>query len=398
MDGGYEDAFPSDEIGRGIGRASGRQRGNVTSPTFGRRSGGRGISSVNGVDGQELVRVPFKTASQFVSEYEPLQYALEPIIRTGSLYTLTAKTGAGKTAWMVVAALAVVTGRGDILGLEASIGRVAYCCFENPDDIRMRLMIAAFLLNVDLTEVSSRLMILDMRVKPEAVEAELQDLSRSAPFSLVFVDTLAAFFDGDDINNAVQGGEFIRRMRPITRLPGKPAVLVAAHPIKSATEDQLLPYGSGAILNEVDGNLTLWRKPEGGAIRFHWLGKLRGLEFEAPEYRFEISSSPAILDAKGRQIMLPTMRPAAKVDAEASEQADINISIKLLQAILAHPGASQRELGEIVGRAKSTVNGKLFALQRDKLVISELGVLTVTPKGEKALERAVRPGTKGAQQ
>lgn len=33
-------------------------------------------------------------------------------------------------------------------------------------------------------------------------------------FALCIVDTLAAFFDGDDINNAVQGGQFMRRLRP----------------------------------------------------------------------------------------------------------------------------------------------------------------------------------------
>ena len=109
---------------------------------------------------------------------------------------------------MIAATLAIGTGRKDILNLEVERGRVAYCCFENPDDIRMRLAISAFLLNVDLREIGDRIMVLDMRVKPEAVLAELRDLSPAYPFSLVFVDTLAAFFDGDDINNAVQGGEF----------------------------------------------------------------------------------------------------------------------------------------------------------------------------------------------
>jgi hypothetical protein len=37
---------------------------------------------------------------------------------------------------------------------------------------------------------------------------------------------------------------------------------VSAHPIKNASENALVPYGSGAILNEVDGNLTLWKSPE----------------------------------------------------------------------------------------------------------------------------------------
>jgi hypothetical protein len=53
----------------------------------------------------------FKSVSAFCAEYVPLAYVIEGIVRSGSLYTLTAKTGSGKTALAVIAALAVVTGR-----------------------------------------------------------------------------------------------------------------------------------------------------------------------------------------------------------------------------------------------------------------------------------------------
>ncbi len=89
--------------------------------------------------------VSFKTAAAFVGEYVPLSYTIEPMLRSASLYTLTARTGAGKTAFNVVAALAVATGRADILGREVHKGRVAYLACENPDDIRMRIQIAAFM-------------------------------------------------------------------------------------------------------------------------------------------------------------------------------------------------------------------------------------------------------------
>jgi hypothetical protein len=56
--------------------------------------------------------------------------------------------------------------------------------------------------------------------------------------------------------------------------------LVAAHPIKNAPEDNLMPYGSGAILNEVDGNLTLWKNPNTGIVSLYWQGKLRGFDGE----------------------------------------------------------------------------------------------------------------------
>jgi hypothetical protein len=40
--------------------------------------------------------VAFKTLAAFVKEYSPLDYTVEPIIRGGLLYTLTARTGGGK--------------------------------------------------------------------------------------------------------------------------------------------------------------------------------------------------------------------------------------------------------------------------------------------------------------
>ncbi len=63
---------------------------------------------------------------------------------------ISGNSGSGKTGFNVIAALANATGRADILGREVAKGRAAYCAAENPDDVRMRFMIAAFLLNIDL--------------------------------------------------------------------------------------------------------------------------------------------------------------------------------------------------------------------------------------------------------
>ena len=59
--------------------------------------------------------VTFKDVVAFCGEYAPLAYAIEGIVRSGSLYTLTGKTGDGKTGFNVVMTLAVATGRKDIL-------------------------------------------------------------------------------------------------------------------------------------------------------------------------------------------------------------------------------------------------------------------------------------------
>ena len=63
---------------------------------------GRRIARANGHD--TAVPAEFKTLAEFCREYVPLAYAVEPLLRTSALYTLTARTGHGKTAFLIVAA------------------------------------------------------------------------------------------------------------------------------------------------------------------------------------------------------------------------------------------------------------------------------------------------------
>jgi hypothetical protein len=328
----------------------------------------------------------FKTAQDFCAEFVPPSYAIEPIVRSGSLYTTTARTGSGKTAFLITTALAVATGRPDILGREVTRGRVAYIAAENPDDLRMRLMVAAWQFNIDLSEISHNLLIMDKRCKPEELIIRLKSAqSRGGAFSLIMIDTLAAFFDGADANDNVQAGEFIRRLRPLTQLDNHPSVIVAAHPVKNASEDNLVPYGGGAILNEVDGNLTL-SKTGGGAVKMHWQGKLRGVEFDPMFFKIEAASSPDVIDAKGRQVQLPVMRPATETDAEQREEAETNTDIALLRAMLAEPSAGIRGWATAIHKSKTLVGKKLQKLRNERLVDVTLNKWAITEKGKKALE------------
>jgi hypothetical protein len=139
-------------------------------------------------------------------------------------------------------------------------------------------------------------------------------------------------------------------------------------------------------LNEVDGNLTLWRKPDTATVHLHWQGKLRGLEFTPQPFRFEIVGSPDILDAKGRQVQLPVIRPIAPADEEARQAGDTNLAPRLLRAIKANPAGSQNDWAVAIDRSKSGVNRHLQGLRAEKLVDVQLGRWFITARGEKALK------------
>lgn len=321
----------------------------------------------------------------FCREYTPLSYVVEPLVRSSALLTLTAKTGHGKTGLLVAMALAVSTGRPDVLGREVKQGRVLYLAVENGDDVRMRMMVTAHRHNINLSEIGDNLIVADRRLTPEDALARLRD-GEWGPFTLVVADTFAAWFDGRDINDNVQAGEFMRRVRTLTGLPGKPAVIVAAHPIKNATADQLVPYGGGAILNEVDGNLTLSK--EEGIASLHWQGKLRGLEFSPLLFRFDVCGSPDVVDREGRQVQIPVCVPTTQEVVEESIAGADERSARLLLAIFESPKGTLREWSDTTGiPIGGSIKRALDKLAEKKLIEKLLTHWQITNKGRRELGR-----------
>ena len=189
-----------------------------------------------------------------------------------------------------MAALAVATGRADILGLDVEKGRVVYLAIENPDDTESRFAIAQHFYRISDSTLRDRLFIITDKATPESVFAALENLSLPGGFALVIVDTLAAYFDGTDMNDNAAAGNFMRRLRALSTVLGNPAVVVPAHPTKVATAGSLSPYGAGAIVNEVDGNLTLCRR--GDLCKLHWHDEVRGPNFAPVAFDSETSVAP----------------------------------------------------------------------------------------------------------
>ena len=97
-----------------------------------------------------------------------------------------------------------------------------------------------------------------------------------------------------------------------------PAVVVPAHPIKGATKDRNVPYGGGALLNESDGNLSLWGPPD--AVTLHWCHKFRG-NFEPLTFALDVGMVPDETDDDGDPVRTVTARLLAADEAESIEAA-----------------------------------------------------------------------------
>ena len=170
--------------------------------------------------GARMVEQPnFRTLAEFCAEFRPISYAVAGLMREGSLYTLTGRTGEGKTAFLVKLALAVATGRGEeLIGRKVKKGRVAFCTVENPDDLRTRFMVACYIFNIDVGVLDRDILVSDNRVAPEDIVAWIKETGEA--FTLIVVDTWQAYFDGRDPNNNAEAVSFTRRFRPLAASRG----------------------------------------------------------------------------------------------------------------------------------------------------------------------------------
>jgi hypothetical protein len=313
----------------------------------------------------ERLRPNFRTLAEFIAEFRPISYAVAGLMREGSLYTVTGRTGEGKTAFLVILALAVATGRSELIGRKVKRGRVAFCTAENPDDLRMRLMVACFVFNIDPNIVERDILVSDNRVAPEDIVAWIRETGEA--FTLILVDTWQAYFDGRDPNNNGEAVSFTRRFRPLAAAKGLPVVIVAAHPPKQAGNDNLLPYGGGGTLNEVDGNFT-FGVDENGFYRLHWQGKIRGLSFDPLHFRIDKLDSPDVVTVEGDRVQMPVMFPIEEEAVDARAAALAGRDLALLKTIAADPTGSERKWALAVDGGRKAVRITLERLQRDRLV------------------------------
>ena len=311
------------------------------------------------------------SSGDMVRGFVPPDYHVDGIIQAGFLYSVTASTGSGKTAILLL--LAALTGLGENLGdREVRKGRVIYFAGENPDDVTMRWIAMAHHMGFDPEAIDVHFVPGTFGI-PALLSRIETDVEALGGADLVVVDTSAAYFQGQDENANVELGRHARDLRRLTELPGAPCVLVACHPTKNAGPDNLLPRGGGAFLAEVDGNLSCVKRDDSTVV-LHHQGKHRGPDFKPVPFELRTVTAPGLRDTRGRDV--PTVLAAALSDGEAagrSAEARSDVDEVLLQVergagSIADIAASLGWLGQSGNPQKSRVHRALDRLRRGGLV------------------------------
>ncbi len=329
------------------------------------------------------------SAAQFISSFTPPEYLVDGIMQRGYLYSLTARTGHGKTAVDMYISQAIARSQ-PMHGKEVLPGTVLFLAGENPDDIRARFLVLADEFKFGVDDIKIRFIdgVVDVAASLPRIQAEASTIP---DLRLVIVDTAAAYFNGDDSNNNSQQGAYARLLRQLTFLPGKPAVLVNCHPVKNASRDNLLPMGGSAFLNEIDGNLTLWANAD-RQTTLHWLGKFRGPEFEPITFEMETVTSDRVVDAKGRKMPSVVAKPVSEIKLQFAEAKTEREEVTLLNFIAANKNASVADLAikcNFISAGGNPQKSKVFAmcgrLVEDKLLEKRGQKYRITNKGKKEI-------------
>ncbi|PSO19974.1 AAA family ATPase [Bradyrhizobium sp. MOS002] len=329
------------------------------------------------------------SAEQFVAGFSPPAYLIDGVVQRGYLYSLTARTGHGKTAVAMYVAQSIARGQ-PMHGREVKAGTVLLLAGENPDDIRARFLVLADAYGFKAEDLKMRFVagVIDIAAKMAEIRAEAETIR---DLVLVIVDTAAAYFPGDETNNNSQQGAYARLLRQLTFLPGKPAVLVNCHPVKNASRDNLLPMGGSAFLNEVDGNLTLWATAD-RQTTLHWLGKFRGPEFEPMTFELEVAESVRVIDAEGRLMPSVVAKPVSELKLQMEEGKQESEENMLMRTIAENRNISIANLAIKCGFVSSTgqpqkskVHAMCGRLVEEKLLERRRNKYRITPKGKREI-------------
>ena len=167
----------------------------------------------------QLKRMPrVLSSAQFVAGFVPPDYLIDGMLQRRFFYSLTGKTGAGKTSIMLLLAAHSALNR-KLLDHEVDGGKVVYLAGENADDVRMRWIAMAQQLDFDINAIEVYFIPGTFKIT-EMFERVRAEIALRGEIAAIFIDTSAAFFEGIDENDNKQAGDHARLLRRILRDAG----------------------------------------------------------------------------------------------------------------------------------------------------------------------------------
>jgi hypothetical protein len=342
---------------------------------------------------QDITRTVVQSSAEFTRNYVPPDYLIDGLLQRRYCYSLTARTGSGKTSIVLTLASHIALGRalGDRV---VEKGRVLMFAGENADDVCARWIALAEYTNFDVNDIEVYFVPGRFKIS-ELIEKIREEAAKIGEISLLIIDTSAAYFEGDNENDNVQLGAHASRLRQLG-IPGGPTTIINCHPTKNADDGNLLPRGGGAFLAEVDGNLVAIKKSM--TVKVHWQGKFRGPEFEPISFLLKSVSTERLKDSRGRPVWTVYAKFLSDEAGEQMASAARRDEDALLANLAAHGLGSVALLAKRMGwlthkgdPQKSKVHAVLERLKKGGLVRSERDLLEVTDKGKKALNGKPEP-------
>jgi hypothetical protein len=303
-------------------------------------------------------------------------WLLPGILHLGHVYTLTAKPSAGKTSVMALLA-ACVQGGTPFAGIETKRGQVLYGCADDPYGLLDRLKLLAGDGLPDAADVWVSAHAFD--VTSEEVQAQLLALvDELGEIRLIVLDTVLYYTPSsiESENDNLGLARFLAAARELTKLPGRPCILVLCHPRKGALNeaDELIPRGGSAVLAACDGNLALWN--EDGLVTLHHSAKMRG-GFD--ELHFALDKGVQIgelVDEDGLAVRTVRVRAMDAAGLAELQQGELDSQAQALAWL------QGREAGEWVGSGAIELALNLSKRQVQRLLQGLVEIRRVRTRGQ----------------
>lgn len=320
------------------------------------------------------------TSADFLSDLQPLEYLIDGLLPKGAAYSLTGHAGHGKTTLALQFALSVALG--ELFGhRETSKGSVLILAGENPYNVKWQYAAAIAARHLQPADVQNVHFIqgrFSLSGLSETFKAKVDNLP---DLKLVIVDSLQAFFEGDNDNDNSQMVAMAHKLRDLCDVPSRPAILIIAHPAgKTPSKDNLVPRGGSAFLNEIDGNLTVWSQ-DASQQTLHHSQKFRGAGFDPMEWVMQIHEFPHLTDIHGTPLKLPVSRPELSTESTTREQNNDRILEAFLYTVEAGQPLSVRELATNQGISKYRADQIIRTAKDEKLIRRHAKTYIITDGG-----------------